>query len=49
MQTRHSVHVAVYAYLIKDDKILLNLRKNTGWMDGYLEFYKGKIFFSEFI
>lgn len=35
MKTRHSVYVAVYAFIIKDDKILLNLRKKTGWMDGY--------------
>lgn len=35
MKQRHSIHCAVYAYFIKDDQILLNLRQNTGWMDGY--------------
>lgn len=30
----HAVHCAVYAILISDKKILLSLRKNTGWMDG---------------
>jgi 8-oxo-dGTP diphosphatase len=31
---RHKLKVAVYALLIKDDKILLVRRFNTGWNDG---------------
>lgn len=31
---RHKLKVAVYAMLIKDDKILLVRRFNTGWQDG---------------
>ena len=34
MPVRHTVHCAVYALIIKDNQILLSLRKNTGWMDG---------------
>lgn len=34
MNEKHTVRVAVYALIIKDKKILLLLRKNTGWQDG---------------
>lgn len=33
MEKRHTVRVAVYLILIKDNKILLQRRANTGWMD----------------
>jgi 8-oxo-dGTP diphosphatase len=31
---RHTLRCAVYALIIKEDKILLLLRQNTRWMDG---------------
>lgn len=31
---RHTLRCAVYALIVKKHKILLSLRKNTGWMDG---------------
>lgn len=31
---RHTLRCAVYAIIVKEHKILLSLRKNTGWMDG---------------
>lgn len=34
MTSRHTLRVAVYALLIKDNQILLSKRKNTGYMDG---------------
>lgn len=34
MPPHNSVRVAAYAILIKEHKVLLLLRKNTGWMDG---------------
>src|SRR3989338_2613481 len=30
----HTLRCAAYAFVIKEHKILLILRKNTGWMDG---------------
>lgn len=34
MQPRHLLRAAAYVLFQKDDKILLLLRQNTGWMDG---------------
>ncbi len=31
---RHTLKIAVYAVLIKNDQILLTRRSNTGWQDG---------------
>jgi 8-oxo-dGTP pyrophosphatase MutT (NUDIX family) len=33
-EKRHTVRCAVYAFFVKEHKILLVLRKGTGWMDG---------------
>ncbi|MGA2967777.1 MAG: NUDIX domain-containing protein [Candidatus Levyibacteriota bacterium] len=34
-EQRHTLRCAAYALIIKANKILLLLRRNTGWMDGY--------------
>lgn len=34
MTSRHTLRVAVYAIFVKDNHILLSLRKNTGYLDG---------------
>lgn len=34
MNDRHTVRCAVYGFFIKNKKILMLLRKGTGWMDG---------------
>lgn len=31
---RHTLKIAVYAVLMKDDRVLLTRRSNTGWQDG---------------
>lgn len=39
----HSVHCAAYGIFIQDHKILLSLRKNTGWMDGFYGLPSGHV------
>lgn len=31
----HLIKSSVNVYVVNDNKVLLSLRKNTGWMDGY--------------
>lgn len=35
VENRHTLRCAAYAFFIKNNRILLILRRNTGWMDGY--------------
>lgn len=34
MNKKHTIRCAVYLFLIRDNKLLLLRRKNTGWKDG---------------
>jgi ADP-ribose pyrophosphatase YjhB (NUDIX family) len=40
---RHTLRCSVYALLIQNNEILLNLRKNTGWRDNYYGLPSGHI------
>ena len=40
---RHKMVPAVYAIIIRDNKILLSLRKNTGFKDGYYSLVAGHV------
>ena len=40
---RFKMRVAVYLLLIKDDKVLLSRRFNTGWMDGKYSLISGHL------
>jgi len=40
---RFKLRVAVYLFLIKDNKILLSRRFNTGWMDGNYSLISGHL------
>ncbi len=40
---RHKMAVAVYAIIIRNNKILLSLRKNTGFRDGYYSLVAGHV------
>lgn len=40
---RHKIVVAVYAIIIKNGKILLSLRENTGFMDGWYSLVAGHV------
>jgi len=40
---RHAVVPAVYAILMKDDKLLLMLRQNTGYRDGFYTLPSGHV------
>lgn len=40
---RYKITTAVYAVIIRDDKILLSLRENTGFMDGKYSLVSGHI------
>jgi 8-oxo-dGTP diphosphatase len=43
MGERFTLRVAVYLFLIKDDKILLSRRYKTGWMDGRYSLVAGHV------
>lgn len=43
MSDRLKVKVAVYLILVKDNKVLFERRKNTGWMDGKLSLPSGHV------
>lgn len=36
MSHSRTAYEAVIIAILKDDKVLLHKRKNTGWMDGWL-------------
>ena len=40
---RHKIVAAVYAIIIKNGKILLSLRENTGFMDGWYSLVAGHV------
>lgn len=40
---RHKIVSAVYAVIIKNNKILLSLRKNSGFMDGWYSLVAGHV------
>jgi 8-oxo-dGTP diphosphatase len=40
-------YTACFVILMKDDKIAMVLRKNTGWMDGYYGLPAGKLEYGE--
>jgi 8-oxo-dGTP diphosphatase len=42
-QTRYTLPVAVFIVLVKDDKVLLTRRQNTGWYDGSYDLPSGHI------
>lgn len=42
-EKRFSLHAAVYLVLIRDEKVLLSRRFNTGWMDGKYSLVSGHI------
>ena len=44
---RFKISIAVFLFLIKDNKILLIKRSNTGWMDGFYSVPAGSIDGSE--
>lgn len=43
MSNRFTLKSAVYLFLIKDNKVLLSRRFNTGWMDGKYSLISGHI------
>lgn len=43
MPERYKPYSAVWLVLIKDNKILLSRRHNTGWMDGYYTLVSGHL------
>lgn len=40
---RHKILTAVYAVIIKDNKILLSLRNNSGFMDNWYSLVAGHV------
>ena len=40
-------YIACFVILKKDDKVAMVLRKNTGWIDGYLGLPAGKVEYGE--
>ena len=46
---RHTIKIGVYLFLIKDNKILLCRRYNTGWEDGNYSLPSGHLDFDETI
>lgn len=49
MQDRHSAHVAVYLMLVSEERLLLALRKNTGFADGMYSLPSGHVEENEFV
>lgn len=43
MKEYYSTRVAVYVMFLKDDKLLLGKRQNTGYKDGYYAFVQGHV------